>query len=148
MKQLATIAANYNASVIAVKEVPINIISSYGVIAIKNKINNTTFEIDSLVEKPSQDTAPSHFAIIGRYILSKHIFSFLNAVQPGANNEIQLTDGISAMLNNGHKVFACIVDTHRYDIGNPLGWLQANIAYGLAHPHYGKDLTAYLHSLI
>jgi UTP--glucose-1-phosphate uridylyltransferase len=148
LKQLITIAKKYNASVIAVQEVPQESVSSYGIVAIKEKIENGLFTIDHLVEKPTQHNAPSNLAIIGRYILAPTIFNALKKVKPGSGNEIQLTDGIMAMIQSGHKVLAYKVDSIRHDIGNPLGWLQANIDCALKNKNYTAQLTNYMKTAI
>ena len=137
LAQLITIAEKYNASVIGVQEVPREKVSSYGIVAIKQQLEDGVFEVDHLVEKPAIDQAPSNFAIIGRYVLSPRIFASLENTKPGAGNEIQLTDGISNMMHNGERVIAYVVKTARYDVGNPLGWIQANIEVALQHPTCG-----------
>ncbi len=131
LAQLITIAQKYNASVIGVQQVPQKKVSSYGIIDIKKQLEDNVFEVAHLIEKPSIDQAPSNYAIIGRYILSPRIFDSLEIITPGAGGEIQLTDGIADMMRNGERVIAHIIDTTRYDIGIPAGWLNANIAIGL-----------------
>jgi len=113
-----------------------------------NKIlKKNLFEIDKLIEKPSINHAPSTLAIIGRYVLSPTIFASLKNTQAGAGNEIQLTDGITHMMNNGERVLAYNITTHRYDVGNPLDWLKANIAYALSQPLYATEIKHYLSDL-
>ena len=141
--QLITIAKKYNASVVGVLEVPREKVSSYGIIAIKQELEDGVFEIEQLVEKPTIDQAPSNYALAGRYILAPTIFASLERTKPGAGNEIQLTDGIADMMHNGERVIAYVMKTNRYDVGNPLGWIQANIEVALQHPKFGsvvKDL--------
>lgn len=148
LAQLIKIAEHYNASVIAVQEVPHNAVSAYGIVAIKKELEDGLFEIDHLVEKPSADTAPSNLAIIGRYVLSPRIFDALKSIKPGVGNEIQLTDGMAAMMNNGERILAYKVDSVRHDIGNPLGWLQANLYCGLSDPAYAEQLKSYIKKII
>ena len=138
--QLARVAQKYNASVIGVLEVPQEKVSSYGIIDIKEQLEDGVFDVAHLVEKPSVDQAPSHFALVGRYILSPRIFASLEKVAPGAGGEIQLTDGIADMMRNGERVIAYVIKTSRYDVGTPLGWLQANIKVGLNHPQFGSAI--------
>lgn len=143
LAQLIAIAEKYNASVVGVLEVPREKVSSYGIIAIQQELEDGVFEIEQLVEKPAMDQAPSNYALAGRYVLSPAIFASLERTQPGAGNEIQLTDGISEMMRNGERVIAYVMKTNRYDVGNPLGWIQANIEVALHHPQFGstvKDL--------
>lgn len=131
LAQLITMAQKYNASVIGVQQVPQEKVSSYGIIDIKKELENNVFEVAHLIEKPTIDQAPSNYAIIGRYILSPRIFNSLETIAPGAGGEIQLTDGIADMMRNGERVIAHVIDTTRYDIGIPAGWLNANISVGI-----------------
>jgi UTP--glucose-1-phosphate uridylyltransferase len=137
LAQLIAIADKYNASVIGVLEVPHEKVSSYGIVAIKEELEDGVFEIDHLVEKPALDQAPSNYALAGRYVLSPRIFASLENTKPGAGNEIQLTDGISNMMHNDERVIAYVMKTNRYDVGTPLGWIQANIEVALKHPKFG-----------
>ncbi len=138
LAQLIKVAEKEQASVIAVQEVPQQSVSSYGIIAIKKKISDRLFEIDTLVEKPALEDAPSNLAITGRYVLSPKIFASLEVIKPGAGGELQLTDAIADMLNKGERVFAYKFEGRRFDIGTPLGWLEANIYYGLQNPKYAS----------
>jgi len=148
LAQLIEVAQKYNASVIGVLEVPHEKVSSYGVIAIKEQLEDGIFEVSELIEKPTVDQAPSNFAIVGRYVLSPRIFNSLENTQPGAGNEIQLTDGIADMMRNGERVIAYVMNTSRYDVGNPLGWIQANIDIALKHPILGPIIKDYCLTLI
>jgi len=147
LAQLIAVAEKYNASVIGIQEVAREKVSSYGIIAIKKELEDGVFDIDRLVEKPSIDEAPSTYALAGRYVLSPRIFTALEITQPGAGNEIQLTDGIADMMRNGERVIACILKTNRYDVGNPLGWIQANIEVVLQHPTFGPIVKEYCKKL-
>lgn len=124
--QLLTVANTYNASVIAVCEVPHEKLSSYGIIEIKQQLEPTLFQLGDLVEKPEPEKAPSHFGIIGRYVLSPKIFDALQQTAPGAGGEIQLTDAIRYMMHHyDEKVLALKISGTRYDVGNPKDWLAA-----------------------
>ena len=148
LAQLIAIAEKYNASVVGVMEVPQEKVSSYGIIAIKQKLEDDVFEIDHLVEKPAIDQAPSQYALAGRYVLSPKIFESLEHTKPGAGNEIQLTDGISNMMRNGERVIAYVMKTSRYDVGTPLGWIQANIEVAYKHPKYRSVVQELCEKLI
>jgi UTP--glucose-1-phosphate uridylyltransferase len=148
LAQLIAIAQKYNASVIGVMEVPAEKVSSYGIIAIKQELEDGVFEVDHLVEKPAVDQAPSRFAIVGRYVLSPLIFPALERTQPGVGNEIQLTDGMAHMMHNGERLIACVLTTNRYDVGNPLGWIQANIEVALHNPKFGPAVREYCQKLL
>ena len=148
LAQLITVAQKYNASVIAVQEVPQEKVSSYGVIAIKQQLEDDIFEVEQLIEKPAVDQAPSNFALTGRYVLSPAIFASLEKTQPGAGNEIQLTDGIVDMMRNGERVIAYVLKTNRYDVGTPLGWIQANIEIAFKNPTMGPVVKSLCEKLL
>ena len=147
MEQIARIARQEKASVIAVQEVPMDCVSSYGVINIKKQITPSLFQVANMVEKPSRKEAPSNLAIIGRYILSYKIFQSLDEIWPYAVGELQLTDAISHMISNNEKVFAYKVQGSRYDIGTPIGWLKATISMSAQDPVLGAQIREYLKDL-
>lgn len=142
--QLIKIARQEKASVIAVQEVPTECVSAYGVIAIKKQITPSLFQVSSLVEKPAQKDAPSNLAIIGRYVLSHKIFDALQDISSYAVGELQLTDGITAMMKNNEKVFAYKIQGTRYDIGTPVGWVKAIISMAMQHPDYASSIRKFL----
>lgn len=127
LKDMLTIAQDKQASVIAVCEVPQEKTSSYGIINATTIDNKSLFKVNKLIEKPTPQDAPSNLAIIGRYILSPEIFSFLHALERDPNKEVQLTDAIDAMVQSGYPVYAYKINEPRYDIGNTAGWLNATI---------------------
>jgi len=147
LAQLIRIARQEKASVIAVQEVPNELVSSYGVIAVKKQITPNLFQVSHLVEKPAQKDAPSNLAIIGRYVLSHKIFGALGDMSSYATDELQLTDGIGLMMKNNEKVFAYKVHGMRYDIGTPIGWLKAIIGIALQDPKYATIIKDYLKGL-
>jgi len=140
--QLIDACKKYNGSVIAVQEVPRDRISGYGTIGIKKQISSNLFEISELVEKPSPENAPSNYAIIGRYVLSKEIFKALDRIKPSVGNEYQLTDAMSLLLQEGHSMYALVVSGTRHDTGNPLGWLLANLDIALQNPMCKEAILA------
>jgi UTP--glucose-1-phosphate uridylyltransferase len=125
INQLMDIAVTENATVIAVQEVPLQYVSSYGIINIKNKINDNLFEVSDLIEKPDALEAPSNFGIVGRYVLSSKIFDSIEAISKTTKGEIQLTDAIAHMIKNDERVIAYNIKGTRHDIGTPLGWAKA-----------------------
>lgn len=147
LQQLVDVARKYNSSVIAVKEVPEDLVSHYGVIAVKNYISEDLVEVKDLVEKPAIGQAPSNLAIVGRYVLSGQVFASLEKINPTGTQEIQLTDGIADMLHQGHRVLAYKIKGDRYDIGTPIGWFQAMVAFGLTDPILGPQLKEFLHHI-
>ncbi len=147
ISQLIQVAQQEKCSVVAVQEVPLNHISNYGVIGIRKQFSPNLFQVKELVEKPTPADAPSNLAIIGRYVLSPGIFDALDEQRIGANGEIQLTDAIQTLLLSGEKVFAYKIQGVRYDIGNPMGLLKANIDLALRHPRYADELMEYLQEI-
>ena len=127
LQKMLTLAKEHNASVIAVKQVAKEETGSYGIIqGTPLKDTPGCFLVNSVIEKPKPTEAPSCLAVIGRYVLDTAIFDLLPQVKPGSGGEIQLTDGISALIQSGKKVIACQYTQHRFDVGNPVGWLAAN----------------------
>jgi len=118
---MADIARKECACVIGVQEAPIENISSYGVVSIKQQLTDDVFEIDHLVEKPKAEDAPSNLAVVGRYILPQKIFSALETVEKQATGEIQLTDAIQLLIEQGEKVLAYKLPHQRFDTGTPRG---------------------------
>lgn len=145
--QLMRIARQEKASVIAVQEVPMECIGSYGVIDIKQQITPHLFQVSNLIEKPAQKDAPSNLAIIGRYILSHKVFGSLDHISTYSTGEIQLTDAIGHMIQNNEKVFAYKVQSMRYDVGTPIGWVKAIIGLALQHPHYAPHIKRFIADL-
>ena len=125
LAQLIAVAQEFNATVIAVQEVPREQAASYGMVAIKRPLNDHVFEVSHLVEKPKPEDAPSNFAIIGRYILSPRIFEMLDKTNAGAGGEIQLTDALDLLARAGEPVLACKISGTRFDVGVPHGWIKA-----------------------
>jgi len=125
LAQLMAVAQEFDATVVAVQEVPREQVSSYGVVAIKQTINDSVFEVSHLVEKPKPQDAPSNLAIIGRYVLSPRIFEMIDKTNAGMAGEIQLTDALDLLARSGERVLACKVSGTRFDVGVPHGWVKA-----------------------
>ncbi|AAL81480.1 UTP--glucose-1-phosphate uridylyltransferase [Pyrococcus furiosus DSM 3638] len=136
------------APVIAVEEVQEEKISLYGVVGIGRYINERIFEINKLVEKPEIHEAPSNLAILGRYILTPEIFEYLEEVKPDKKGEIQLTDALELMVQNGKKIYGYVFKGRRYDIGNIFDWLRANIELGLEDEELSEKLRELIKSLV
>ncbi|MCB9492780.1 MAG: UTP--glucose-1-phosphate uridylyltransferase GalU [Epsilonproteobacteria bacterium] len=147
MQQLMQIAHQEKCSVVAVQEVPFEQVSNYGVVGIRKQFSPNMFQVKELVEKPAVSDAPSNLAIVGRYVLSPVIFDALDEQRIGAGGEVQLTDAIQTLLLGGEKVFAYKIQGMRYDIGQPSGFLQANIDLALRHSKYGTQMFEYLRQL-
>ena len=130
ISQMLAVSNRYDGGVIAVEQVPWEVIHNYGVVDADDRGNRTHF-VKGLVEKPAREDAPSNLSIVGRYILPPGIFDCLEQTPPGAKGEIQLTDSIQLLLEK-QDVFAYEFLGTRYDGGTPLGLLRASLEYGLA----------------
>ncbi|CYU34865.1 TPA: UTP--glucose-1-phosphate uridylyltransferase GalU [Streptococcus suis] len=142
-KQLMNDYEKTHASTIAVMPVPHEEVSAYGVIAPQGEGVNGLYSVETFVEKPKPEDAPSDLAIIGRYLLTPEIFEILENQKPGAGNEIQLTDAIDT-LNKTQRVFAREFKGSRYDVGDKFGFMKTSIDYALQHPQVKDDLKQYL----
>ncbi|NEN76019.1 UTP--glucose-1-phosphate uridylyltransferase GalU [Pelistega sp. NLN82] len=127
-QQLIEVAHAQNGSVLGTQEVPLEETYKYGIIAGKDCADRT-MRVERIVEKPDIATAPSRQAVVGRYILEPEIFEHLRHIERGVGGEIQLTDGIAAMLAT-RKIFAYNYEGVRYDCGSKEGFFRANIALG------------------
>ncbi|OIR03006.1 UTP--glucose-1-phosphate uridylyltransferase [mine drainage metagenome] len=142
MRQMVDAYDYYNCSVLGVEEVPRSQTRRYGIVATQ-PLADRVERISAIVEKPRPEDAPSTLAVIGRYILTPRIFHHLEQVQPGTGGEIQLTDGIGALLAE-QQVLAYRFAGERYDCGSKLGYLEAMVEFGRRHPEVGAEFTAYL----
>ena len=144
LAQMAEEYAEHGGSVIAVETVPKENTSSYGIVAIDSSDRN---RITKIVEKPAPADAPSNSAVVGRYLLAPEIFDKLESTGKGAGGEIQLTDGIADLMQES-PVYAYAFDGVRYDCGSKLGYLQATVGYGLAHPDTGDEFLEHLRDVL
>lgn len=142
-KQLMNDYDETHASTIAVMPVPHEEVSAYGVIAPHGEGVNGLYSVNTFVEKPAPEDAPSDLAIIGRYLLTPEIFEILEKQTPGAGGEIQLTDAIDT-LNKTQRVFAREFKGNRYDVGDKFGFMKTSIDYALQHPQVKEDLKDYI----
>ncbi len=144
MRQMVDIYDYYHSSVIGVQQVAREETASYGIVDSK-PISEYLETIQRIVEKPKPEDAPSTLGVVGRYILTPRIFHHLAMVGKGTGGEIQLTDGIAALLTE-EQVLAYRYRGTRYDCGSKLGYLEATVAFGLRHPQVGKEFAAMLKS--
>jgi len=142
IKQMADVYQRYQCSVLGVEDVPPSQTGHYGIVSSSNLEQNVE-QVHAIVEKPSPSDAPSTLAVVGRYVLTPRIFYHLAQLKAGAGGEIQLTDGISALIKE-EKVLAYRFNGIRYDCGSKLGYLKATVAFGLKHPELGEEFAAYL----
>ena len=139
-------------SVVALMEVPREAISAYGAAAIETVEGEDGFvKITGLVEKPAADEAPSNYAVIGRYVLSPKVFEVLENTAPGRGNEIQLTDALQTLAQGdgeGEGVYGVVFSGRRFDTGDKLSYLKANVILAAERPEFGDDLRAWLKDFV
>ena len=140
--QMARHFAAEGRSILGVMEVPRAQTASYGIVSTERPGAELS-PIRAMVEKPKPDAAPSTLAVVGRYVLTPRIFDKLAALQPGSGGEIQLTDGIAALLHE-ERVMAYRFAGRRYDCGTKLGYLEATLELGLKHAEVGEAFARYL----
>ena len=140
--QMTALYGRSYASVLGVQTIPRADSVQYGVVA-SEAIGPRTHRVTAIVEKPKPEDAPSDLGVVGRYILSPSIFRHLAQIPPGKGGEIQLTDGIAAMMRE-EPVLAWEFEGTRYDCGSKLGYLKATLALGVKHPEVGADFRTYL----
>jgi UTP--glucose-1-phosphate uridylyltransferase len=145
LAQMTDIHAIEQCSILAVQHVPRENTRQYGIVA-ASPYKPGLEQVSAIVEKPMPDVAPSTCAVVGRYVLSPAIFDVLATVGAGTGGEIQLTDGIAALMAS-ERVLAYHYDGQRYDCGSKLGYLKAMTAMGLQHPETGADFRAFLEQL-
>lgn len=143
---MASLFAKTQSHIIAVEHVPPEDTQKYGIVALGAEAG-PHHRIVSIVEKPAPATAPSNLAVVGRYIFQPSIFKALEATEPDANGEIQLTDAISRVLAH-EAAYGYYLTGKRYDCGNKLGYLQATVNYALHHPELAEAFKAYLQNEI
>ena len=145
LKQMVDRFADWQASIIAVQEVPEEHTSRYGIVA-GTPVNDRMMDVTQIVEKPKPGNAPSRLAVAGRYILTPGVFREIANQPRGVGGEIQLTDGIAGLMRR-EKVFALRYEGRRYDCGSKDGFLEANVELALAHPKLGPGFRDYLKTL-
>ena len=142
MKQMVDVYSSHGRSVIGVQQVSREETKSYGIVD-STPISERIEEIQRIVEKPKPEEAPSTLAVVGRYVLTPRIFHHLARIGKGSGGEIQLTDGIAALLAE-EQVLAYRYAGKRYDCGAKLGYLEATVAFGLRHAEVGREFAAML----
>lgn len=145
LNKLLNVFKEYQSSVIAVQSLKRENINQYGIIETET-INQGLFKVLNAVEKPAPDDAPSNLGIVGRYVFTPEIFESISKVTPGSIGEIQLTDGISNLIQY-QSVYALEITGTRHDIGTPLGLLKASISIGLEREDIAKELLDYITKL-
>jgi UTP--glucose-1-phosphate uridylyltransferase len=142
LAQMAEIFNREESSMLAVQDVPRNETKQYGIVSVTPYQTNLE-RVEGIIEKPAPENAPSTLAVVGRYILTNRVFRFLEGLGRGAGGEIQLTDGIAALMEV-ERVMAYRYEGTRYDCGSKLGYLKATVAMGRKHPEIGAAFSEFL----
>ncbi|MEA2064145.1 MAG: UTP--glucose-1-phosphate uridylyltransferase [Gemmatimonadota bacterium] len=134
------------ACTLALERVPAEEAYRYGIVAVKKEESNGVVEVESLVEKPNIEDAPSDLAIAARYVFSPDIFQAIEMTLPDKGGELQITDSISLLIKKGMPVYAVVLgeEEHRYDIGNYQSYFKAFVDFALQDEKYGHTLRHYL----
>jgi len=142
LQQMIEVYNRYSNSVIAVESVPREATRSYGIVE-ASPVSDQLSRIQSIVEKPAPEEAPSNLGVVGRYVFTPEIIPLLEQTGAGAGGEIQLTDAIAALLDH-KEVYALEFEGKRHDCGSKLGYLQATVELGLKHPELSEEFRAYV----
>ena len=146
LKQMARVFESHQSSVLGVQTVDRRETDKYGIVAVQ-PIDERVSRVERIVEKPRPEDAPSTLAVVGRYLLTPAVYGRLETTGRGAGGEIQLTDGIAALMAD-EAVLAYAFRGKRYDCGSKLGYLEATVEFGLRHPELGPSFGEYLDRLV
>jgi UTP--glucose-1-phosphate uridylyltransferase len=144
LTRMAAIRQRYGGSVLCACDIPRERISAYGVFDVSDTDDPDVKRVHGMVEKPAPEAAPSTLAAAGRYLLDRAVFDALRRIAPGAGGELQLTDAVALLIEEGHPVQVMVHRGERHDLGNPAGFLRASVDFALADPDIGPDLLAWL----
>ena len=140
--QMLEVYNEYQTSVLGVQKVAHEVVNKYGIVNCRS-VDDRVYKVHDLVEKPKIEDAPSDIAILGRYIITPEIFSYLEDQDAGTGGEIQLTDSLRR-LSKDQAMYCYDFMGHRYDVGTKIGFLQANIEFALRNPEVSGDMREYL----
>lgn len=143
LERMAAVRAEHGGTVLCAVDVPREEVSAYGVFSVDGD-GPDVFRVTGMVEKPLPDEAPSTLAAAGRYLLDRAVFDALRRITPGVGGELQLTDAISLLVDDGHPVHVVIHRGTRHDLGNPDGYVRAFVDFALRDPAYGPALQTWL----
>ncbi|RFU66837.1 UTP--glucose-1-phosphate uridylyltransferase GalU [Bacillus sp. V59.32b] len=138
-KQLIDQYEKTNSSVLGVQKVPSEETYRYGIVSYSDVVESGLYNVNSLIEKPRPNEAPSNLAILGRYLLTPEIFHYLESQEPGSGGEVQLTDAI-ARLNKEQLVYAFEFEGKRYDVGDKMGFIRTTMEFAIAHKELRQDV--------
>ncbi len=144
-KQMIDVYERFNETVVALEQVPQEKVSRYGVMD-GRLIDKNVFLVNSFVEKPKPDEAPSNMVIAGRYVFNPEIFDCIDKTKPGKNNEIQLTDAMQLLLKE-RAMYGLLFDGRRYDLGNLSDFIKTNIEFALMRDDLKDDLESFIKEL-
>ena len=146
VEKMARVRAAFGGSVLCAFDVPREDVFNYGVFAVEDAEGDAGLpgtrvkKVTGMVEKPDPEDAPSTLVAVGRYLLDRAIFDALRRIEPGKGGEIQLTDAIELLITEGHPVHVVVHEGKRHDLGNPAGYIPANVDFGLHDETYGSAL--------
>ncbi len=147
LETMATVRAEHGGTVLCAIEVTPEEISAYGVFDVEpvaDGDNPDVLKVNGMVEKPKTEDAPSLYAAAGRYLLDRAVFDALRRIDRGVGGEVQLTDAIALLINEGHPVHVVVHRGSRHDLGNPGGYLKAAVDFALDRDDYGPELRRWL----
>ncbi len=144
LTRMAAIRQRYGGSVLCAFDVPREQISAYGVFDVADLDDPDVKRVLGMMEKPTPEAAPSTLAAAGRYLLDRAVFDALHRISPGAGGELQLTDAVALLINEGHPVHLVVHRGERHDLGTPAGFLKASVDFALADPDIGPALRKWL----
>lgn len=147
LKQLMDMYNQTGATILGCQQVPKEKVSSYGIVAGVQTINEQLMKVNDMIEKPSIEEAPSQMAVLGRYIITPDVFEVLQNTKPGKGGEIQLTDALKVMAKR-ENVYAYNFTGKRYDVGDKLGFLKATVEFALRRDDLFGDFAEYLKTIV
>lgn len=147
LKQLIDVYEKTGSSVLGVQEVPLEKVSSYGIVASHATDEPRTFTVSDMVEKPAVEDAPSRLAVLGRYVINPEIFAILEKTEPGRGGEIQLTDALKVLAEQ-QTMYAYNFEGRRYDVGDKQGFLEATVEMALKRPDLRDEFLTYLQGIV
>lgn len=147
LKEMVALTKRTGVSTVSLKRVPLEQIQHYGSAIIEESSDANQPKVLGMVEKPKPEEAPSDLAVLGRYVLTPSVFDAMDGMEKGAGGEYQLTDGIAALCK-GEGVYGQVFTQGRYDTGNFLDWMTANVALGLEHDQLGLEFRLRIEAIL
>jgi UTP--glucose-1-phosphate uridylyltransferase len=145
-QQLAGAFREFGTSIIGLEEVPADRVGRYGIVG-GTRVRDGVLKLDTLIEKPSPDQAPSRYAIAARYVLTPAIFACLEQTSPGKGGEIQLTDALRLLLSR-EPIHGVVLNATRHDIGNPIDWLKTNLTFAARNEQMWSQIAPLARQLL